>query len=240
MSSSDNDQAWPLNTDCTPTKLEVHIKLNIKYFNELLGKDLDNQKPILTEEDKEKIKEAYEKSHHIREYEINLFWSRLNYFWAITAVLFTGWGVILNSIITPEKDHVVSEWQYATLFSISIFGIALTMLSGQITLAGKHWQQVWEYHLTNLEPFQSGNLYSMKFKNNDKTPPSITSVVNIFHYFLAAIWFISSILSAIIPFRSYSNSFVIIEIIVIVIVYCLCWWIVKAASTPSRNNLKLI
>lgn len=240
MSSSDNDQARPLNTDCTPTELECHIKLNIKYFNKLLGKILDYHNPILTEEDKGKIKEAYEKSHHIREYEINLFWSRLNYFWAITAVLLTGWGVILNSIITPEKDHVASEWQYATLFLISIFGIALAMISSQITMAGKHWQQVWEHHLINLEPFQSGNLYSMKFKNNDKTPPSITRAVNIFHYFLVLIWAASSISSAVIPFRSYSKSFVIIEIIVMVIIFCLCWWIIKATSSPSSNNMKLM
>ncbi|WP_209438142.1 hypothetical protein, partial [Buttiauxella brennerae] len=68
-------------------------------------------------------------------------------------------------MINPEEGHLINGLQYFTLFFISIFGVALTTVSRLITKAGKHWQQVWEYHLMALEPFQSGSLYRLKFKS---------------------------------------------------------------------------
>lgn len=58
------------------------------------------------------MKEAYNKAHHVREYEINLFWSRLNYLWAITAVLFAAGGVILNDMINLAEGKEVNELQF--------------------------------------------------------------------------------------------------------------------------------
>ncbi|WP_209438143.1 hypothetical protein, partial [Buttiauxella brennerae] len=69
----------PVDSRGISQNLVVHFNLYRDYFNKLLNKDFNSTNTFFTVEDKEKIKEAYEKAHHIREYEINLYWSRLNY-----------------------------------------------------------------------------------------------------------------------------------------------------------------
>ncbi|WP_414163026.1 hypothetical protein ACMGGS_13150 [Superficieibacter sp. BNK-5] len=229
-----------LNTRGLPQHLVKHFNDNIIYFSKLLLKDYNNPDAVLTLQDRERIKEAFEKTHHIREYEISLYWSRLNYLWTITAVLFAGWGVILNSMINPENGHTVNNLQYFTLFLISMFGVALTIVSRLITKAGKHWQQVWEYNLTRLEPFQSGNLYGLKFKNGNKIAPSISRSVSIFHIFLLFMWGSSALFSATIPFFENNHAFLIVEFIVLVLMYWLYSWINQYVVKSDNNVLTLL
>ncbi len=174
------------------------------------------------------------------EYEINLFWSRLNYLWAITAVLFAAGGVILNDMINLAEGKEVNELQFLSLFSVSIFGFSLTTVSIFVTKAGKHWQQVWEYHLTALEPFQSGHLYSLKFEIKNGSSPSITRSVAIFHIFLLIIWGVLTFFSAVLPFTKDNHILMIVEAIVIVLIYWLFNVIDKYVSKSSDNKLNLL
>jgi len=222
-----------------PKHLTSHFDENTSYFNKLLKKDFSMPATILTIQDKERIKEAYEKAHHIREYEISLYWSRLNYLWTITAVLFAGWGVILSGMITPEKDLSVSDLQFFTLFVISIFGVLLIMLSSFITKAGKHWQQVWEYHVTVLEPFQSGSLYSLRFINGKKSSPSISRAVGLFHIFLLIMWLASALFSATLPFFKDDIIFIRVEITVALVILGLYFWINNYVSKSSDADINL-
>jgi len=98
--------------------LTSHFDNNKEYFNKLLSKVFSLAEVYLTLQDKERMKEAYNKAHHVREYEINLFWSRLNYLWAITAVLFAAGGVILNDMINLAEGKEVNELQFLSLFSV--------------------------------------------------------------------------------------------------------------------------
>ncbi|MNB76754.1 hypothetical protein D3C75_234250 [compost metagenome] len=225
-----------LDTRGIPQHLSTHFNDNIDYFSKLLLKDYSNPVSVLTLQDRVRIKEAFEKTHHIREYEINLYWSRLNYLWTITAVLFASWGVILNSMINPEDGHAINDLQYLTVFLISMFGLALTIVSKFITKAGKHWQQVWEYHLTLLEPFQSGQLYGLKFKSGNKIAPSISRSVSLFHIFLLIMWSSSALFSAIIPFFEDNHAFLIVEVIVLVMMYWL-YRLIKKHVVNSANEV---
>ncbi|WP_439645713.1 RipA family octameric membrane protein [Cedecea neteri] len=158
----------------------------------------------------------------------------------MTAVLFTGWGVMLNSMINPEEGHLINGLQYFTLFFISIFGVALTTVSRLITKAGKHWQQVWEYHLMALEPFQSGSLYRLKFKSYRIDLPSISQSVSLFHVFLLLMWCGSALLSAIIPFFKDDHAFLIVEVVVLILIYQIYKRINKYVLKSSNIDLTLM
>ncbi|WP_157883867.1 hypothetical protein [Duffyella gerundensis] len=190
-----------------PIHLHEHMTSQKKYFLILLKKDFTDINTIFTVEDKEKIKEAYNKAHHIREYEISLFWSRLNYLWAINAVLFAAWGIVINGMLAQPNFDAIQPKQYVILFIISIFGLALSYISHLITQAGKHWQEVWEYHVYLLEPFVSGCLYQMPFYKSIKKP-SISRSISIFYYIIIFTWIFSAVLSAIVPF--YNNSLILL------------------------------
>lgn len=217
-----------------PIELTTHFNSNIKYFNYLLKKDFSVKSTLLTGLDKEKIKEAYNKAHHIREYEINLFWSRLNYLWLINTVLFSAWGIIVYSIINA-KD--VTFLHYFTLFLLSLFGSAFTFLAASIARAGKFWQQVWEYHVHVLEPFVSGSLYSMPFTQN-LTRPSISRSIMVFFTFSLMIWVLSSISAVVL--LSFSSKFIFIfEALAVIVTYGVFYIIDKNIRKPSGNSITL-
>ncbi|MFV9669032.1 hypothetical protein ACNY68_08585 [Pantoea sp. KXB25] len=217
-----------------PVDLTTHFNSNVKYFNYLLNKDFTGEFTILTNWDKEKIKEAYNKAHHIREYEINLFWSRLNYLWLINAVFFSAWGVIVYSMLNAKE---VTYLQYATLFLLSSFGSAFTYLATSIVKAGKYWQQVWEYHVHTLEPFVSGNLYSMPF-TQVLPKPSISRSIMVFFAFSLIIWVVSAILAVVLP--SFDSKFVLLfEVLAMATIFIIFYLIDKSIKKPSNNNIVL-
>lgn len=196
----------------------AHFEANKAYFKCLLSRDFIDFNTQVEPEDLKKIEEAYEKAHKTREFEIGLYWQRLNYLWAITAILFAGWGVLVNNLFPADevpKDS--SSLLYLAVFLVSIAGVTLTILSSFITQGGKYWQEVWEYHLLMLEPFQSGKLYGMQFQDISEGDvggkrPSISKSVNVFHIALLIIWVASAALSIAISLKNNNSLFLAIEV----------------------------
>ena len=217
-----------------PSNLTEHFEANSEYFNFLLNKDFNNKQVPLTSSDKEKIKEAYNKAHHIREYEINLFWSRLNYLWVINAVLFTAWGVVVYAMLNAKE---VSGLQYMCLFLLSSLGCTFTFLASSIARAGKYWQQVWEQHVYVLEPFVSGNLYKMPF-TQELPKPSISKSIMVFFVFSMIIWVISAVLAAVLP-NLHSKFMLLFELITLIILVSIFYSVDKSIKTPSVNDIRL-
>jgi len=217
-----------------PDSLSAHFDCNIDYFSYLLNKDFKNKSILLTVSDKEKIKEAYSKAHHIREYEINLFWSRLNYLWVINAILFSAWGILVYAMLNAKE---IPTLQYVSLFFLSLFGSAFTFLASSIAKAGKYWQEVWEYHVRMLEPFISGRLYIMPFTQNP-LKPSISKSVMVFFAFSLIIWVLSAVFAVVIP--NINSKFVVIfEGIAVFVLVLLLYVIDKSVRKPSINKVKL-
>ncbi|WP_343500603.1 hypothetical protein [Enterobacter bugandensis] len=198
---SANTRNYNLNSE-----LIDHFEENIDYFSKLLNKDFKNINVNISSEDLKKIERSFELSHKIRGFEIGLYWQRLNYLWAITALLFAGWGALIIKIIDLQNGHV----PYSIFFSlsfISLVGCILSIFTSFIIIAGKHWQRVWEYHVYALEPFVSGCLYSIKFKSSNpkNIKASITKTVEVFNLSLLFLWVLSAIIAAIMP-SQISNS----------------------------------
>lgn len=213
-------------------EMKEHFYENKKYFGSLLGKDFDKEGVVFTLKDAQRVEEAYEKSHKTREFELSLYWQRLNFTWTITAILFAGWGFLVSGLIVPQSG-IIALVQYVSIFAISIFGILLTLLSRFISEGGKYWQEVWEYHIMKLEPFKSGALYAMHFESTSKTShegnrPSISRSIDAFYFFLFIVWGASATSSAILPINSDSDFLFWIFLVIVVALIVLIWHFTKS------------
>lgn len=60
---------------------------------------MSESKTFLTNSDVAKLREAYDKAHDIRKFEIELYWKRTTYVWTLIAALITVSGVLLASFL---------------------------------------------------------------------------------------------------------------------------------------------
>jgi hypothetical protein len=97
--------------------------------------------------DKDKIKNAVEYAHKIRSFEIELYWKRATYFWAILAVSFAGY-------FTAQGNH-----NYFGAVVVSYIGLILGFAWYLVNRGSSRWQQNWEFHVDLLEDEVTGPLY---------------------------------------------------------------------------------
>jgi hypothetical protein len=96
-------------------------------------------------------KDLYKTLLDTRNFEINLFWQRSNYF------------LVLNSAIALGYFNL-KEQQYGLIFAV--MGVLASMLWFWVCLGGKFWQSRWEQRLSD---FETENLNGLEFFSSDKT-----------------------------------------------------------------------
>lgn len=79
-----------------------------------------------------------------RNFEIDLFWKRSNYF----LVLNTAIAVGFFSLLANSNDVKHSEWLGT---GIAVFGLVVSFLWFKVTLGSKFWQEHWERRLHEKE-----------------------------------------------------------------------------------------
>lgn len=187
-----------------PAESKKFLETNKVYFEKLLHKDFAKNTVNFTRHDLSRIEKAYETAHRIRDFEINLYWQRLNYLWVITALLLAGWGVLASKAL--DSGNKTPMFVFASLCVMSLAGCVFSLLSIFITEAGKHWQRVWEEHIYRLEPFISGSLYSIKFQREDLVKiPSISKSVEKIMTSIFFVWALSLGFSACLTFGTVQN-----------------------------------
>lgn len=229
-----------INTYNLPNELVEHFTKHINYFGKLLSKDFSKPNTLVTQDDLKKIEISFNNSHRIREFEINLYWQRLNYLWAVIALLFAGWGTLAIKIVETAGKNT-SLTLYISLSIISLIGCVVTIFTSFIVKAGKHWQKVWEYHIYALEPFVSGSLYTMKFKIDDVKykKPSISKTVEVFNWCLLLLWVLSTILSAIIPIQINNSLAAWLQVSLSILILVLFFIIKNKVTQEDKNNILL-
>jgi hypothetical protein len=138
----------------------------------------------LFENDADKMAAALQVAHEIRKFEIELYWKRATYFWAILAVAFAGFFAAQNA----------SNLLGAVL--ISHIGLILGLAWYLVNRGGSAWQQNWELHVDLLEDQVTGPLYKTLinrklYRLSDLTGPfpfSPTRVNAIVSMFVTAVW----------------------------------------------------
>ncbi|CAH6297210.1 RipA family octameric membrane protein [Pantoea agglomerans] len=190
-------------------KSESKLKDNAaqQYFkqptsNEYIKKILnDSNKEYLTNGDFDKLKEAYNKAHDIRKFEIDLYWKRTSYLWTLIAALITVSGVLLASyyrLPDGSLDKKILLWLVAGVASL---GVITTVISSKILESGEYWQKNWEYHVNVLEPLFSGSLYGTLL-NSKEQRYSISKLNHAIYIMLLTTWMI---VIEVIYFVAYKN-----------------------------------
>ncbi|WP_394520881.1 hypothetical protein C1N60_11810 [Pantoea sp. SGAir0184] len=174
-------------------------------------------KDYLTNGDMEKLKEAYEKAHDIRKFEIDLYWKRTTYIWTLVAALITICGVAVTALYRLKDDPEKMASLLIGTDAIAIFGSVITIISSKILISGEYWQKNWEFHVNILEPFFSGSLYSTHLYNNKSKRYSIATLNKSFYLAVQCIWFILIIANTVILLKTVDILVAWLSAIIIVV-----------------------
>ena len=131
---------------------------------------------------------ALEHALDIRKFEIELYWKRTTYFWAIIAATFAGYGAASTNTARP--------------LHILLAGLGLILSCGWywVNRGSKHWQQNWEQHVDMLENDLTGPLYKTTFTeaqgdNNvlkraftAPAPYSVSKINQIISLYVTGVW----------------------------------------------------
>ncbi|MFJ5420278.1 hypothetical protein ACIPSQ_06450 [Pectobacterium parvum] len=166
-----------------------HLCNNRNYFVSILGDELQ-YRDYFTQEDIDKLREAYNKSHDIRKFEIELYWKRATYFWTLTAALITFLGLTVTAYFSKSSTSDPIKILSVSL-AITILGLLLTIITLFMSQAGKYWQTNWEYHINNLEFIFSGNLHKTHLKNKKNEIFSISKLNESAQFIFVVFWAIS-------------------------------------------------
>jgi hypothetical protein len=134
---------------------------------------------------KTKDENALEKALDIRKFEIDLYWKRTAYFWALTAAAFAGYFVV-------AKDGITSENEFSR-FLVSCIGFLFTLGFVQANRGSKFWQENWEAHVDLLEDSITGPLYKTVIHQANKgrfwtAKISVSKVSQLICLFMLCIW----------------------------------------------------
>lgn len=158
-----------------------YINNHRNYFDRLLGARLTGKK-IIEPLDITILKEAYDKAHLMRNFEIDLFWKRAGYCFTIMAALIALCGGLLSSYSKGKNEELLD-----IILFISFIGVIFTMLSNFMISSGEYWKKNWELHISMLEPLFSGHIYSTHLVSN-RVRISITRLTLLFSLVMYACW----------------------------------------------------
>ena len=94
---------------------------------------------------------AFTQVADIRKFEIEMYWKRAAYFWAIIAITFTGYFALASASNFPLKN--------AFSLLLSSMGAVFTLSWFLVNRGSKYWQENWENHLDLMENGVTGPLY---------------------------------------------------------------------------------
>lgn len=131
---------------------------------------------------REEIESSYQKAWEAKNFEIENYWKRTNYFWAFQVASFAGYFAILGSDAYSESPQV--------LFFIICIGLVTSFAWTFINRGSKTWQRHWEAHVDMLEDNITGPLY--KTVTAQKTF-SVSKINEIVSRFIIAIWMVNGL-----------------------------------------------
>lgn len=174
------------------------ISRNVDYFELLLDKKRNHNGVINADNiDLDKIKNAFEKSHDIRKFEIGLYWQRSGYILGFLSVLAAAIAYCFSVYVNDSTTEITKFTIVLTILFLAVIGITLCGFWRRVIKASKYWQESWEYNIDMLEPFVSGNLHKIHFFRTDQDYNRfsihniVLSICNRIHFILYAIVFIA-------------------------------------------------
>ncbi len=130
----------------------------------------------------EKLKETYAKAWEAKNFEIENYWKRANYFWAFQVASFAGYFAVFSSDAYDKTPQV--------LYFVVCIGLISALAWVFINIGSKTWQRHWENHVDMLEDKITGPLYKIV---TAKRTYSVSKINDIVSRFFAVIWIILGI-----------------------------------------------
>ncbi|EPR5025009.1 hypothetical protein ACU6DW_001797 [Vibrio fluvialis] len=191
---------------------------------------------------KKKAALALEHALDIRKFEIELYWKRATYFWALIAVAFAGFFSVLAS------EHLKNKEFFA--FVIAVIGFVFTWAWFLANRGSKFWQENWENHVDMLENDTTGPLYKTTLHRPRSssvvetliTGPAKISVSKVnqwVSFFTLFIW-IMLLTFISLPFE-FSKEISLIRVIILVIGIFSCFMMCYGSKThlgPHRHKMR--
>ena len=123
---------------------------------------------------------ALNRAHAIRQFEIDLYWKRANYFWLLQAAVFAAFGL---------------TWKSGAGLPVGVLPVGLAALGLVTSVAGylaargsKFWQRNWEHHIDMLEGEFEGALYKVIYIRPDGGQWSLSRVSQSLALCFAVFW----------------------------------------------------
>lgn len=124
-----------------------------------------------TEESRERAKAAFDKAWETRNFEIELYWKRANYFWAFQIPVFAAYFALMSSNQNFPK---------VIIYLVCCVGIIVSLAWKLINVGSKDWQRHWETHIDFLEDNFTGPLYKTVSKIKTFSVSKINELVSLF------------------------------------------------------------
>jgi hypothetical protein len=161
----------------------------MKIFKYVFSRRKSDLKPLSAAEykadlidlDKEKAKCAFEKSWQIRNFEIEMYWKRANYFWAFIASTFVGYFALISSNSYGKPD----KFNHIEVYILICIGFILSVAWLLTNIGSKSWQRNWEAHVDLLENAFTGPLYKTVYPEQTFSVSKINEIVS---FVFIAIW----------------------------------------------------
>ncbi|QNL48134.1 hypothetical protein H8S90_15115 [Olivibacter sp. SDN3] len=131
-------------------------------------------------------KELLEKAWKVRDFEIELYWKRTNYFWLFQVPAFAAYFLVWKNDVSNDKPD--------ELFVICCLGIVFSTGWLLINKGSKSWQRHWECYIDLLEDRYYGPLYKTVGLKSSYSVSKINEIVScafIFVWSLFAVKFMS-------------------------------------------------
>ena len=126
---------------------------------------------------KEKIEASYNQAWQAKNFEIDNYWKRTNYFWAFQVAAFAGYFSVLSSEAYNKNPQV--------LYIVTCIGFITAIAWSFINRGSKTWQRHWEIHVDMLENEVTGPLYKTV---TEKKTFSVSKINEIVSRFITCIW----------------------------------------------------
>lgn len=131
---------------------------------------------------REEIEKSYQKAWEAKNFEIENYWKRANYFWAFQVAAFAGYFAVLGSDAYTNSPQV--------LYFVICIGAVTSAAWTFINKGSKTWQRHWEIHVDMLENEITGPLY--KIVTTQKTF-SVSKINEIVSRFIITIWVVIAV-----------------------------------------------
>lgn len=152
------------------------------YYDQFYDKSRKSGDTKIQEDEKNIYKEALANALDIRKFEIEMYWKRTAYFWAITAVAIGGYFALLTENTNSSDSDFLA-------YLVAGVGLIFSLGWYLVNRGSKYWQRNWELHVDLLEDKVYGSLYKLNIN------PSQFHFLNLIRAYRISVSRINQILS---------------------------------------------